>query len=62
MTLQELKQQVINELSNTYDTIDFDHDVYECKTIWDLINTLNNYGYDKQGSLSIIFSILISQN
>jgi hypothetical protein len=61
MTLQELKQQVVNELSDMYDTIDFNHDVYECKTIWDLINTLNKYGYDTQGSLSIIFSMVIDE-
>jgi hypothetical protein len=61
MQLQDLKQQIIDQLSNMYDTIDFDHDIYECKTIWDLINTLNRYGYDTQGSLSIIFSMVIDE-
>jgi len=61
MTFQELKQQVINELSDMYDTIDFDYDIHECKTVWDLISTLNEYGYDNQGSLSIIFSIIIDE-
>jgi hypothetical protein len=58
MTLQELKQQIIVELGEMY-PITFDQDIDECKNVWDILNTLINYGYDKQDSLDILFSILI---
>jgi hypothetical protein len=62
MQLEELKQQIIDRVgilmtgkyTNTFTT-----DINECNNGWDLLNTLNEYGYDKQGSLDILFSILI---
>jgi hypothetical protein len=58
MTLQELKQQIIVELGEMY-PITFDQDIDECNDAWSIITVLNEYGYDTQGSLSILFSILI---
>jgi hypothetical protein len=58
MTLQELKQQIIVELGDMY-PITFDQDIDECNDVWSIIKILNEYGYDKQGSLHILFSILI---
>lgn len=60
MVLQELKDQIIFTIGDEFG-IKFDYDVLDCKTIWDVISVLGKYGYDKQGSLDIIFSILIKQ-
>jgi hypothetical protein len=59
MQLQELKDKVINELGEMYDE-HFIVDINDCNSGWELLRTLEQYGYDTQGGLSILFSILIS--
>jgi hypothetical protein len=59
MQLQELKDKVINELDEMYDE-HFIVDINDCDSGWELLRTLEQYGYDTQGGLSILFSILIS--
>ena len=59
MQLQELKDKVINELGEMYDEY-FIVDINDCDSGWELLRTLEQYGYDTQGGLSILFSILIS--
>jgi hypothetical protein len=58
MQLQELKNQVIEEVGEMYGS-EFFNDILGCSDVWKLIKTLNEYGYDTQGSLDILFSILI---
>jgi len=61
MKLLELQIRIVDELGETYgsDKITFAKDIHECKDVWEILNTLEKYGYDKQGSLSILFPILI---
>jgi hypothetical protein len=59
MQLQELKNQIINKLGEMYDDNHFKMDINECNSGYELLYTLNEYGYDTQGSLDILFSILI---
>jgi hypothetical protein len=59
MQLQELKDKVINELGEMYDE-HFIVDINDCNSGWELLRTLEQYGYDTQGGLIIFFSILIS--
>lgn len=62
MQLEELKQQIIDGvgiLMNGEYTNQFTEDINGCNDAWDVLNTLNEYGYDTQGSLDILFSILI---
>jgi hypothetical protein len=62
MQLEELKQQIIDRvgiLMNGEYTNQFTDDINGCYDVWDILNTLINYGYDKQGSLDIMFQILI---
>lgn len=61
MQLLELQIRIVDQLGETYgsDKIMFAKDIHKCKDVWELIHTLDNYGYDKQGSLDILFSILI---
>ena len=58
MQLQELKNQIISKLSEMYDE-HFIVDINECDNGWELLRTLEQYGYDTQGGLHILFSILI---
>ena len=62
MQLQELKQQIIDRvgilMTGEY-TDHFTVDINECDNGWELLRTLEQYGYDTQGSLDILFSILI---
>jgi len=62
MKLQELKQQIIDKIgilmTGEY-TNQFTEDINKCNNGWDILNILNQYGYDTQGSLDILFSILI---
>ena len=58
MTLQQLKDKIILKLGDMYST-QFDQDIDECRDGWEIMCTLEEYGYDKQGSLDIMFSILI---
>lgn len=59
MQLQELKDQIIKQLGEMYDK-HFIVDINDCDNGWELLNTLEQYGYDTQGGLHILFSILIS--
>lgn len=60
MQLQELKEKIIDEIGMLYENKNhFTKDIDKCQNGWDLVNTLEWYGYDKQGSLDILFSILI---
>ena len=63
MQLQELKQQIIDRvgilMTGEY-TDYFTVDINECDNGWELLRTLEQYGYDTQGGLHILFSILIS--
>ena len=63
MQLLELQIRIVDKLGEMYgeDRITFAKDIYKCKDVWDIINTLDKFGYDKQGSLDILFSILIDQ-
>jgi hypothetical protein len=58
MQLEELKQQIIDELGEMY-TAHFVMDINECENGWEVLRTLEQYGYDTQGGLHILFSILI---
>jgi len=58
MKFQKLKDQIILKLDDMY-SIQFEQDIDECANMWDIIDTLVEYGYDKQGALDIIFSIVI---
>ena len=60
MQLEKVKEKIVDEIGMLYENKNyFTKDIYECKNGWDLVNTLEWYGYDKQGSLDILFSILI---
>lgn len=63
MQLQELKDQIIDQLSEVYDLrSDLEHftaAINECKDGFELLRALSQYGYDMQGGLHILFSILI---
>ena len=62
MELQELKQQIIDRIgilmTGEY-TNQFSEDINGCNDIWSILNILGQYGYDTQGGLDILFSILI---
>jgi hypothetical protein len=58
MQLQELKDQIINKLGEMYNE-HFIVDINECNNGYELLYTLEEYGYDTQGGLDILFSILI---
>ena len=62
MQLEELKQQVINRvgiLMNGEYTDHFTIDINECNSGYELLYTLEEFGYDTQEGLDILFSILI---
>ena len=61
MKLEELKSRIIIEIGDMYD-VSFDQEIDKCKNVWDILFVLEEYGYDKQGSLDIIFSIVIDQS
>jgi hypothetical protein len=61
MQLQELKDQIISKLGEMYNE-HFVVDINECNNGYELLRTLEQYGYDTQGGLHILFSILISQD
>ena len=62
MELQELKQQIIDRIgilmTGEY-TNQFSEDINGCNDIWSILNILGQYGYNTQGSLDILFSILV---
>jgi hypothetical protein len=58
MQLQELQQRIINKLGEMYNE-HFVVDINDCDNGFEVLRTLEQYGYDTQGSLHIIFSILI---
>lgn len=38
---------------------DFSNDIDECQNVWDILNVLEDYGWDEQGGIELLFSILI---
>ena len=62
MELQELKQQIIDRIgilmTGEY-TNQFSEDINGCNDTWSILNILDQYGYDTQGGLDILFSILV---
>jgi hypothetical protein len=58
MQLQQLKDQIINKLGDMYDN-HFVVDINDCDNGWEILRVLEQYGYDTQGGLHILFSILI---
>ena len=58
MKLQKLKDQIISQLGEMYNE-HFIIDINECNSGYELLYTLEEYGYDTQGGLHILFSILI---
>ena len=58
MQLQELQQRIINKLGEMYNE-HFVVDINDCDNGFEVLRTLEQYGYDTQGGLHIIFSILI---
>ena len=61
MQLIELQIRIVDKLGETYgsDKIIFAKDIHMCKDVWEILKVLDHYGYDKQGGLDILFSILI---
>ena len=58
MTLQQLKDEIILKIGDMYSE-HFIVDINECDNGYEILYTLEQYGYDTQGSLDIMFSILI---
>jgi hypothetical protein len=58
MQLQQLQQRIINELGEMYSE-HFVVDINDCDNGWEILRVLEQYGYDTQGGLDILFSILI---
>jgi hypothetical protein len=64
MKLAELKKQLINTLGEFYieDQGLFEQDVNECENVFDVLEVLDDYAYDPQSGLNIIFNILIEKD
>jgi hypothetical protein len=62
MQLEELKQQIIDRvgilMTGKY-TDHFTIDINECNNGYELLYTLEEYGYNTRDGLDILFSILI---
>jgi len=61
MQLLELQIRIVDELGEIFekDKITFAKDIHNCKNVREILNTLDKFGFDNQGSLNIVFSILI---
>lgn len=63
MKLAELKEKIIDMLGEFYDVgSEFRNDINECDNGFDILAVLNDYGYDMQGGLDIMFDALIEQD
>jgi len=61
MKIKEIQDGVINEVGYLYtEEQSFTHDIHTCNTLFDLIDTLGGYGYDKQGALSILNNVIVT--
>jgi hypothetical protein len=62
MQLLELQIRIVDKLGESYDSdkITFAKNIHKCKDTWDILKVLDDYGYDKQGALDILFSILVN--
>ena len=61
MTIKEIQDGVINDLKELYvEEQFFTHDIYKCNNLFDLIDALSHYGYDRQGALSVLNSVIIT--
>ena len=62
MKIKEIQDGVINEVGYLYeDEQFFTHDIYKANTLFDLIDALGHYGYDKQGALGILNNVIIDK-
>jgi hypothetical protein len=61
MTIKEIQIGVINEVGYLYeDEQFFTHDIHKTNTLFDLIDALCGYGYDKQGALGILNNVILT--
>lgn len=65
MKLEKLKKLIVKDLSEIFDQKDekkcFKDDIKSSKDIWEVLLTLEQYGWDKQGTLDIIFKHSIKE-
>ena len=68
MNIKEIQDGIVNQIGFLY--VDdpeneqkeeqfFTHDIYKCNDLFDLIDILVSYGYDKQGALGILNTVIL---
>lgn len=61
MKIKEIQTGIINEVGYLYeDEQFFTHDICKANTLFDLIDALGHYGYDKQGALGILNNVILN--
>ena len=68
MTIKEIQDGIINQIGHLYDGSDseyndaplFAYDIRKCNTLIDLVYILGQYGYDRQGALGVLDSVIIT--
>lgn len=63
MKIKEIQDGIIKEIGYLYeDDQFFTHDIHKCNDLFDLIDALGHYGYDKQGALGILNNVIITND
>jgi hypothetical protein len=66
MTIYELQCEIITVLQDSIDsnveTIHMKHDIFCCKDMTELVNTIVKYGWSIYDAIEILGDILISQD
>ena len=65
MKLEKLKKLIVKDLSDIFDLKEekrcFKDDIFFSKDIWEVLIILEQYGWDRQGALDIIFKHSIQE-
>ena len=67
MTIKEIQDGIVNQIGYLYDGSDseyndaplFASDISKCNTLVDLVYMLGQYGYDRQGALGVLNTVIV---
>ena len=63
MKIKKIQNGIINEIGHMYtDEQFFTYDIRRCNDLFDLIDALSHYGYDRQGALGILNNVILNQS
>jgi len=60
MTINKIQDGIIKEKEHLYTDTLFAYDIRKCTSLLELVAMLGQYGYDRQGALGVLNSVIVT--